>query len=153
MSDTNKTFDEEYVKELRQEAAKYRTQLRETESKLEEMSQMYSQRESELLDKEIILAAKSAGAVDPQTVLKLLDRESLTKDESGLVINLDEVVRATLDDKPFLKGGSVGKPSNPVGGNGQPRTFTREDLDSMTQDEINENWSEIEVQMSKGLIR
>lgn len=149
MSEEKKTFDEDYVKELRAEAAKYRTQLREAETKLES----FSSREKALTEKEIIAAAKAAGAVDPQTLLKLIDTDSLVKGEDGSITNLDEVVNNTLTEKPFLKGGTTGRPSNPANHEGQPRTFTKADLEKMSQSEINENWAEIETQMSKGLIR
>lgn len=136
-----KTFSEDYVKELRQESASYRVKLREAESQLESLETA----RSELREKELLLAAKAAGAVDPQTLLKLVD-----KDSEG---SPDEIIQQLLTEKPFLKGGSIGKPSNPVGGNGQPRIFTKAELDAMSHSEVRENWTEIQSQMSRGLIR
>lgn len=136
-----KTFDEGYVKELRQEAANYRTKLREAESQLEQLSS----KQKELRSKEFELAAKAAGAVDPQTLLKLIDL-----DAEG---NPDDIVKEVLESKPFLKGGSIGKPSNPASGNGQPQIYSRADLDGMSQDDIKANWDEIQSQMQRGLIR
>lgn len=137
----SKTFSEDYVKELRKESANYRTKLREAETQVES----FSQREKDLRTKEFELAAKSAGAVDPQTLLKLVDMES-----EG---NPDEIVQQLLQEKPFLKGGSIGKPTNPVGGNGEPKIYSRQDLDGMSQEEIKRNWGEIQSQMTRGLIR
>lgn len=137
----SKTFSEDYVKELRRESASYRTKLRDAESQVEQLSQ----REKDLRNKEFELAAKSAGAVDPQTLLKLVDMEA-----EGTP---DELVAQVLQEKPFLKGGSIGKPTNPVGGNGEPKIYSRQDLDGMSQDEIKRNWDEIQSQMQRGLIR
>lgn len=152
-STTPKTFDEAYVKELRGESASYRVRLREAEEKLGTYeSQLDSQRDS-LLTRQIELAAKAAGAVDPQTLTKLIDKEALEKDELGFYQGVDAQVQQLVTDKPYLKSGSVGKSSNPVGGNGSAKIFTRQELDSMSTDEINANWEDIEEQMHKGLIR
>lgn len=148
-----KTFDEAYVKQLRGESASYRVKLRESEEKLSTYeSQLESQRES-LLNRQVELAAKAAGAVDPQTITKLIDREALEKDELGFYQGVDEHIQQLVTDKPYLKQGSVGKSSNPVGGNGSAKIFTRQELDSMSTEEINANWEDIEEQMAKGLIR
>lgn len=152
MTEETKTFDEEYVKELRQEAANYRVRLREKEQELENLQHQFSEKDNKVLSKELEYAAKAAGAVDPQTVARLVDTEQVEKDEEGNFTNIDSLVQSLVEEKPFLKGGDVGRASNP-GDNGQPKIFSRAEVDQMTPEEINANWSEIQDQMSKNLIR
>jgi hypothetical protein len=147
MTEETKTFDEEYVKDLRNEAASYRVKLRETEEYLTKLKEEWEQEKAQATEKEILYAAKAAGVVDPQTVTKLMDKESIA--EHGI----DAALNQLLQDKPFLKGGSVGKASNPADGNGQPRIFSRDEVDSMSQEDIKQNWDAIQEQMSKGLIK
>lgn len=138
-----KTFDEGYVKELRQESANYRVKLREAEARLEQIGE----KQNELKRKEYALEAKALGAVDTDTLLRLIDMDSETDKTPH------EVVSELLESKPFLKGGSIGKASNPASGNGEAKIFTRQDLDGMTQAEINRHWDAISDQMTRGLIR
>lgn len=148
-----KTFDEEYVKDLRNEAANYRIKLREREQELEQFKQKEQGQERKLLESEILAKAKEAGAVDPHTVAQLVDLDSIEKDDEGNFVGVDEKVTGLIEEKPFLKGGTVGKASNPADGNGQPQIFTRAQVDQMSVDEINANWETIQEQMSKGLIK
>lgn len=148
-----KTFDEAYVKDLRTEAANYRVQLREKEQELETLKGSWENKQMDSLKKEVEFAAKQAGAVDPSVAAQLIDINTIEKDEEGNFIGVEDKVKGLLEEKPFLKGGDIGRPSNPVGGNGQPKIFTRAEVDRMSQDEINSNWADIQEQLSKNLIR
>lgn len=152
-TENQKTFDESYVKDLRSEAANYRVQLREAQEKIASYEQQKESQQKESLTKELLFAAKEAGAVDPETVSKLVDIDSLEVEDGDYTTAIQNSVNSLLESKPFLKGGSLGKPSNPAGGNGQPTIFTKEVLDTMSADEINANWADIQEQMAKGLIR
>jgi len=147
MTEETKTFDENYVKDLRNEAASYRVKLRDTEESLNKLKEEWEQERAQATEKEILYAAKAAGVVDPQTVMKLVDKEAIA--EHGV----DGALSQLLQDKPFLKGGSVGKASNPADGNGQPHIFSRDEVDTMSQEDIKKNWDAIQEQMSKGLIK
>lgn len=153
MTQETKTFDEAYVKDLRSEAANYRVKAKELESALEAEKTKYTSFANKLLEKEIQFAAKSLNVVDPQTVSQLLDKTSFSMDEEGNFQGVEDAVKALVESKPFLKGGPIGKPSNPSNGNGQPKVFTRQEVDRMSEAEINANWKEISDQMAKGLIR
>lgn len=152
-TENQKSFDESYVKELRSEAANYRVQLREAQEKIEGFEKQKESQQKESLTKELLFAAKEAGAVDPETVSKLVDIDSLDVQDGDYTSAIQASVNNLLTEKPFLKGGNLGKPSNPAGGNGQPTIFTKEVLDTMSADEINANWADIQEQMAKGLIR
>lgn len=143
-----KTFSEDYVKELRSESANYRVKLREAESKLEQLEQERQKSRESLLEKEISFAAKELGAVDPQTIAKLINKEDIAEDMS----NVSELVKGLVDEKPFLKGGDIGRASNPADSN-PIKIFTRQEVDRMSPDEVNANWDSIQEQMSKGLIK
>lgn len=146
---TTQKFDESYVKELRQEAANYRTKLRDAESQLEQLQQEKQQFEEEMLNRDIEMAAKEAGVVDPQTAAKLIDKDSA---KEGGRENIQQQLNQLVQEKPFLKGGDIGRPSNP-GDNGQPKMYSRQEIEQMSPEEINADWENISEQMQKGLIR
>lgn len=150
MTDENqsKTFSEDYVKELRAEAAQYRVKLRETETQFEEYKNGVSAKEAENTTKDILQYAKDAGAVDPHTVLQLLDKDSLNAEDA----DIKSLVQGVLEAKPFLKGGKVGQSSNPAN-NANTKVFTRAEVDKMSADQVNANWNDIQEQMSQGLIK
>lgn len=72
---------------------------------------------SQLQDNRIITEASKVGVVDIETVLKLVDRSSITIDENGNVLGAVEALQALLTAKPFLKGKAgattIGSPTNP----------------------------------------
>jgi hypothetical protein len=67
------------------------------------------------------IAAK-AGAVDPESVYRLLDQTSITVDDKGNLIGAEEAVKKLLEAKPFLMGKS-GSPAN-IGGGSNPEQPT-----------------------------
>jgi len=148
-NDTNdvKMFDENYVKELRSEAANYRTQLREREQELESLKSEKQSMESQMKQTKVQQIAEKKGAVDPQTVAKLVDLSD-TSDDSAVEGRVDSL----LQEKPFLaSGGQVGKPSNP-GGTETVQTFTRSDIERMTPEQINQHWDQISQSLENGTL-
>jgi hypothetical protein len=55
------------------------------------------------MDSAIVAAATKAGAIDPQAVLKLIDRSKIAEGENGIT-GVDEAVKALLDTSTYLKG-------------------------------------------------
>ena len=58
------------------------------------------------IENRVQIAANKLGAVDVETVLRLIDTKSLNIDESGKVLGVDEAVEKLLQEKPFLKKGN-----------------------------------------------
>jgi hypothetical protein len=95
-----------------------------------------------LLRSAVTSAAVTAGAVDPDAVLALLDKTSLTVADDGTVSGLDDAVKALLEAKPYLVGKAVTPP--PGGGDGGPRGKAVDgvpDFDQMNAAQINEWFS------------
>lgn len=85
----------------------------------------------------IIAEAAKKNVVDPDAVLALVDRSSLEFDSDGSPKNVESVVSALLDAKPYLTGKNGGGSAD-QGGRGTPRVqqVTREELRSMTDAEF-----------------
>lgn len=95
-----------------------------------------------LVRAQVTTAATKAGAVDPDAVLALLDRNAVTIGDDGQVTGADEAVKALLESKPYLVGKATtvaGKPGSADGGpraGDGPRQLRREDLKGMSPQEI-----------------
>lgn len=126
---------QDHIKELRSEAASWRTKLREQEEQ-QELSQMSEverqvaearkEAEQQALERarsQMTKVAARAKLAEEQIVnpsdrtLRLLDLDNVTVDEDGTVSGLDEAVEALKADYPTLKKGST---TNPDLGNRQP---------------------------------
>lgn len=71
------------------------------------------------IERAVERVASKLGAVDSEAVIKLIDKSALKVDKDGNVENAEEVVKALLEAKPFLKGSGDGSPAN-VGGGSNP---------------------------------
>lgn len=71
------------------------------------------------IERAVERVAGKLGAVDTEAVIKLIDKGALKIDKDGNVENAEEVVKALLEAKPFLKGSGGGSPAN-VGGGSNP---------------------------------
>lgn len=120
-------FDAEYVRKLRAEAAEYRKRLRELESKVKadeeaklteqerlqkrlaelERAQADWERERQeiLLQRHIENTAAKLGIIDPEAAWKLIDLKEVDFDEDGKPKNLETLLRALIQKKPYLAGG------------------------------------------------
>jgi hypothetical protein len=92
-----------------------------------------------LLRASVLAAASKAGAVDPDDVFALLPTDAVTIGDDGQVTGAEDAVKALLEAKPHL----VGKPTTPTGsadggaqGGPGPTQLTRDDLKTMTPDQI-----------------
>jgi len=166
VTDASKTFDAEYVAKLRQENASYRTKYKEAATerdtlkskvdeheaanlseldrlekerneyaeKVQKLSEISSQR---ILDYEAVVLANKLNIVDPDAAVKLLDRSELEWDESsGKPMNLQTLLEALLEARPYLKGQT--KPVVPAIGATNAATTGRTDATggALTLDQI-----------------
>lgn len=145
-----RTFDEAYVKELRQEAASYRVSLREKEQELETFKGEVQAQQQEGVLKNLEAYAEELGMVDPSMIKTLLG-EQMEGIMSGDV-DAKEAVSQYLEQKPYLKQGTVGKPSNPASNESRTTLFSREEISRMSPDEINNNWEMIQEQLKTNTI-
>jgi len=129
----SKTFSQEYVHELREEAKGYRVKLSETETALQELQAWREEQERAKLSEserfqleyqetqerlqaeaaraaeyqlqyEVALRAGRMGIQDPQDAVRLLDWDALEFNETGDVTNMDTVLTELVRSKPYLKG-------------------------------------------------
>lgn len=123
---------------------------KEREQEVERLKQSY---QSEKLANALRLEATKQGAVDVETVLKLVDQSSITINDDGIE-GVTNAVKKLLDEKPFLVGGKqreVGKgtnPSNPE--NSAPKKFKLSQLQDPKF--FRENEKDINIAMRLGLI-
>lgn len=141
-----KTFSEDYVKELRAEAAGYRVKAKEIEQAFGEFKETVTNKQKEQSQKDIQTLAEELGMVDPSISVTLLG-DKMEQIQSG-ELDTREALQSLLDDKPYLKRGSVGRPSNPVENTSKSQMFTREQIAKMSSAEINSNWDVIQEQLA-----
>lgn len=125
-ADTQKTFDADYVKGLRAEAAKYRREAKAAQEKVKtfedrdlseqdkalkeanEAKQRAEQAEAALkherLTGAITRAASKAGFADPDDAVALIDQSKVEYDDDGKPANIDTLTTDLLKRKPHLKG-------------------------------------------------
>lgn len=160
-----KTFDETYVKKLRDEAASWRTKAQEAANKVKEFetAQMtesdrlkaeaqQAKAEAEaakaaarqaLARAEIAKHAATAG-VDVSLAERLVDVEF---DDNGKPVKVDEAIKKLIEDHPQLKSGGFG--ANATNSQRQ-RGLTIEDIKKMTPEQINARWDEVQKVMAQG---
>lgn len=160
---TPKTFDESYVKKLREEAAGWRTKAQEAAAKISdfEKAQMTeaerlkaeaqeakaqaeaakAQAKQALAQAEIAKHAAKAG-LDPTLAQRLVDVQF---DDAGQPTGVDEAINNLLQQYPMLKAGSFeAGATNP----GRQNRLTLDDIKKMSPDEINRRWDEVQKTMA-----
>lgn len=159
-------FDEKYVRELRAENARWRTEAQAAKAKVTEYetAQMTetqklqaqaqaaqqaaeaAQQELRKARAEAAVAREAAKAgVDPALVLRLVDLEY---DEKGQPVDIPARVAAVLTQWPHLKpqaAVAVGA-TNP----GRTAKLTMADVNQMSEDEINRRWTEVQTVLAGG---
>lgn len=184
-----KVFDAEYVKELRNEAAKYRTERNDVQKSFEEFQtklQSYEERIKEfekekmtaeerqklefkeavsksqdlenLLKTTRLEAAVAKNVVkfelaDVDATLKLMDDSKVQYSDDGRVTNIDDVLTATLEQYPFLKGSAKKVAVDPGAtnpGRSKNNTLTREAIAAMSHEERQSRMDEITKWMQNG---
>lgn len=98
------------------------------------------------LEVAVVNAAVKQGIVDPEAAYRLLDRKAVEWD-GDRPTNIDALLTALVEAKPYLKGqprtGGPG-PSATAPATGGKKPLTREDVQRMTSQEINERWDEVQ---------
>ncbi|NOZ27971.1 MAG: hypothetical protein GXP39_07965 [Chloroflexi bacterium] len=144
------TFDAEYVRKLRAEAAQYRKRLRELERTLEEkeeaelseqerlqrrvaeyearLAELERERQERTLQYEVKLRASQMGIVDPDAAWRLLDLASIEFDEDGTPLNVDQALQELVKAKPYLRGQPAAAGVSPTNPPRRQQVFTRSQL-------------------------
>lgn len=142
------SFDAEYVRKLRAEAAEYRKRLRDLEAAVKkqeeaklseterlqqrlaelekEQAEWQRERQERTLKYEVMLAAGKLGIVDAEAAYKLLDLSAIEFDEDGNPTNIEKALRGLIAKRPYLAGGNASSPTNPARSAQQPNTETEE---------------------------
>lgn len=163
------TFDTEYVKKLRAEAARYRTERNALEAKVKAFEQeqmtkeeLAAQKLKELEEREKVFAAKmrSSGlkavvaAAAPglkltsvEAAMKLLDSSAIEYDDDHNPLGVEAALSKLVKDYPFLAGANPasGDKTNPE--RGGRSALTLDDVKKMSPDEINARWEEVSAVM------
>ena len=122
--ETSESFDAEYVKKLRSEAAEYRRKLRELETRVKEeddkklsetermqrkladlekeAEQLKRDRQERTVRYETMLAASKLNIVDPDAAFRLMDASALEFDENGSPTNMEKVLQGLIKTRPYL---------------------------------------------------
>jgi hypothetical protein len=98
------------------------------EAELNEYKQKHIQ---SVTDTRIQTEAAKLGIVDLEAALKLIDRSAIAVSDDGTVSGVEIAVKALLDAKPYLKGGTtptIGAPTNPGGDDNGGFKFKRSQL-------------------------
>ena len=91
-----------------------------------------------LIQAEILREATEQKAVKPELLHRLIDTDSVTVGDDGQVTGIQDAVKSFLEANPELVGkGRVADPVDQGARGTTPTQLTREDLKSMTPDEIN----------------
>lgn len=86
--------------------------------KEDEAKSWQTKAEAATIDNRIAWEAQKLGVVDIEAATKLIDRNGIKLGEDGSVTGVAEAVKALVDSKPYLKGGSPQKPN--IGGGTNP---------------------------------
>lgn len=158
--DSPETFDRDYVEKLRREAASYRTELKDAKEKLKNFEDA-DLSERQKLQKKLDEAQKAQEAADAAlrqerarlAIVKAASKHGLPAelaeklvevefDDEGNPTGVEAAVKKLASEYPQLvQGNGTGSPTNPA--SKKKTTLTREDVEKMSADEINERWDEV----------
>lgn len=90
-----------------------------------------------LYESAVIAEAATKNVTDPKDVVRLINRAEVTFGSDGAPTNISDVVDSLLKAKPYLAGGGAGQVDQGArGGSVQPDQLSRDDLKTMSPDEI-----------------
>lgn len=159
--------------EARREAAKHRTDLKRFQD-AEEARQTASLSEVDRLKKELadskaaaetaaaqakagrlsgasLAAAARLGFADPEDAQRFLDADKVDWSDDGAPTNVQALLEAVLNAKPYLKASFTQPPDLGQGARGRAGIpLTRDAIAKMTPAEINARWDEVQEVMKKG---
>jgi hypothetical protein len=152
-----KVFDEDYVKNLRDESAGYRKRAREAEGELQKLKdaqlseterakkeaadalakaqRLESDLKAQSVRAEIAVLGSGLKIVDADAAYRLIDQAAIQFDDTGRPSNVKALLDQLVKDKPYLieKAGVTTPPNNP---GRQGTTLTKEMLSKMTAEQI-----------------
>lgn len=136
------------AKRLEEIEAANQSDLEKAQSRADEAEKRAEQAQSRANDAlrraAVMSAATTAGAIDADAVIAMLDQDAVTIGDDGQVTGAEDAVKALLESKPYLVGKTETSPRSrgsvdggPRGnGSDGPRQLTRDDLASMTSEQI-----------------
>jgi len=128
--------------ELKQKIEKLQEENENTKQELQQKLEK-TRLESEL-DKKLL----KEQARNPKAVKALLDMEQVKLTDDG-VVGLDEQLKNIKESDDYLFGDNSSKAGDDFKGRGGGQgTLTMEQIDNMSEDEINENWDEVSKVLS-----
>lgn len=133
-------------KEEREEAEKSELQkAQERAAELEkQLSAAAEAQKAMAMQTDITAKAAKLGIVDPDAAFKLLDKGAIEYGDDGRPKNTEALLMAMLKERPYLAG-TGSSVTNP----GKDRTYTREEIEKMTPEQINKNWDAIKSYLER----
>lgn len=153
-SKANKKALDEALAKLKQFEDSGKSEAEKTAAELNELRNYKTTGESrynDLLMKEAVTRLSlpnKLNIVDPEAALALVDRSGILKDGEVDMEVLSARLNTLLEARPYLKANARPQPPNlpPTnGGRGNGAQLTREMLKSMSPDEINKRWDEVQL--------
>jgi hypothetical protein len=167
-------------RKAREEAAATRRKLREAEDELKKLRESQltvdERREAERskalkqaedaqrraqeaeLKLQVALKANKLNLVDPEAAVSLLPRNQLEYDDTGAVLNLDELLEELLEARPWLKTQAPPPPRPPATGSTSPPAnpaqrgpeLTIAQVRKMSREEIMKRQDEVDEALARG---
>lgn len=104
---------------------------------LEAAKQAAETARQEALTRSAFLASAAGKVVDPDAAFMLIDKSQIVYDDDGNPTNVGELIDSLVTAKPYLAPSTTPTPKPaPQGARGGGDVITREDLKSMSADEI-----------------
>lgn len=170
-SGKQETFDRAYVESLRQEAARYRTELQGVKSKLTEfetaqlseldkakkqatdaqttITELQTKLRNTSIRSEVAMQAAALKIVDADAAYRLLDADEIKFNDAGEPTNIKGLLGQLVKDKPYLLAqNSVTNPPNNPSRSGA--TLTLDDIRKMTPAEIIANQAAVDAALKAG---
>ena len=88
---------------------------------------------------DVAVKAAKMGIVDPDAAYRLMDQGKIEFDDAGTPTNTEALLQDLIKNKPYL----VGSGSSAVNPAKQLPTFTRDQIEKMSPEQINKNWDAI----------
>lgn len=167
-------FPRDYVESLRRESANYREKLREAETRLKAADEaklteleraqkeaneaktlaqaMQAELKQNRVKAELALSASRLRLADPEAAFRLLDYEAVQFDDAGRPVNLETIITEVIKRFPILIASATAPttaPNNPARQADSSLTLTREQIATMTPDQINQNWPAVQAFLSR----
>ena len=133
---------EEIKKQLESIQAEY------NEYKESEQDRINSIKKRSVLEKELLTSNVPEDAVD--LLISDFNIDDMELDEEGNIKNLNDHKEKVKQKRPSLFGKEKIKGHKPTDGDSEETVIDMDNIDNMTEEQINKNWDKISEQLSKG---